>query len=159
MGHKALPIGVLVIGQQKHLLAFAFVGQADRHHRRSGPKLGGRLLDGAEGDHLSGDLGEPLGSSLDGDEATVVDLDDIAGVVPAVCRRLDAAGGLATIVSEHDVGALHPKPPTFIDAGDRLQAVFDAGKQPPDRARPPMHRRIGGDDWACLGCAVAFDDP
>ena len=40
--------------------------------------------------HLAADLGEALGAAEDGDEALGVQLDDVAGVVPAVLGRLAA---------------------------------------------------------------------
>ena len=49
-------------------------------------------LDDGQGDHFAGDLGEPLGAALDGDEAFRVAGDDIAGVVAIVVGAGNTGG-------------------------------------------------------------------
>ena len=67
-------------------------GTATTADSASGHSSAGQRLDGGERDHLAADLGEALGAALDGDEALLVDGDDVAGVVPAFRRRLEHAG-------------------------------------------------------------------
>jgi hypothetical protein len=49
------------------------------------------ISNGSQRDHFSGDLGEPFGAAADGDEAVVVDRDDVAGIVPVVFKRFENA--------------------------------------------------------------------
>ena len=58
----------------------------------AGERFGGEAFDRGQADHLAADLGEALGAAADGDEAFIVDRDDVAGVVPAAFRRLKHAG-------------------------------------------------------------------
>jgi hypothetical protein len=77
-------VGVLAVGDQHQLLALAAVGDGDDGMAGFGPDGAGQALDGGQGHHLAADLGEALHPAQDGDIALVVDVHDVAGVVPAV---------------------------------------------------------------------------
>ena len=64
---------------------------------------------------------------------------DVAGVVPAVFRRLDPTGAVRQQVAGHHVGAPHQQP-VAIHPGHRLQSMLDPGKQPADRTDPLISR-------------------
>ena len=149
---------VLLLGHQDELLALARVRQADHGVQAVGPEAAGQGLDGGEGDHLAGDLGEALGPAEDPDVALGVDVDDVAGVVPALRRRLELPRLLGPEVAEHDVGAGDREPLPFRDAGDRLQPSFHAGQQAADRAGAVVHRRVDRQDRGAFGRAVALED-
>src|SRR5262249_17249989 len=70
-------------------------------------------LDRRERDHFAADLGEAPGAALDGEEALLVDGDDVAGVVPAFGRRFEHAGIFDLEIAGHHVRPppLKPAPP------------------------------------------------
>ncbi|MCY1464799.1 hypothetical protein D9M71_828680 [compost metagenome] len=81
---------------------------------------GGDLLDHFQRDHLAGQLGEALEAAADVQEAVGVELDDVAGGVPAGAagrRRLDDAGLVEQQVALHQVRSLHVQRAAVVDAG------------------------------------------
>ena len=77
----------------------AAVGRLDPFDRDLGAFLGGRvalvegLFQGGQGDHFAADLEEPLQTPAEVDEPVLVQLDQVAGVVPAVAGELDEGVG------------------------------------------------------------------
>src|SRR6202008_4784967 len=111
-----------------------------------------------ERDHLAADLGEALGAALDGDEALRVDGHDVAGVVPALGRRLEYARIVSLEIAEHHVRPTHIEPPAFVDTRHRLEPWLHSGHQTPDGAELVEHRRVEREHGRGLGHAVAFED-
>ncbi len=87
-----------------------------------------------------------------------VDGDDVAGVVPALGRRLEHARVLGAEIAEHDVRPAHVEPAAVLDARHRLEPRLHAGHEPADRAEAVEHRRVDGEHRRRLGDAVAFED-
>ena len=56
-----------------------------------GPQSRDQIFHASERHHFPRDLGKALGASLDGDEALLIDADNVAGIVPALRRRAPQA--------------------------------------------------------------------
>ena len=113
---------------------------------------------GGERNHFAGDLGEALGAAEDGDIAHVIDLDDVAGVIPATGRGFDNAGIIGAEITQHDIRTLDEQASAFLDAGHRLKPVFDAVEQAAHRAGLVVHRRVEGNGWRTFGGAIALEN-
>ena len=80
------------VGHQHQPLTLAWVcNRADRDTAAPGHRSDGQRLHGGEGHHLSADFCESLGPAQYAHETVCVEADNIAGVVPAVFRRLQNA--------------------------------------------------------------------
>ena len=88
---KSARVALAASVTKDQLLALARIRHADDGRHRTLPQFVGQRLDGGQRDHLAADLGEALGAAANGDEAAVIDGDDVAGVVPAVLQRLEHA--------------------------------------------------------------------
>ena len=84
--------GAGMVGDQDQALALLAVRHGDCCVTMIGPDGAGHVLDRQQGDHFPSDLGEAFHSAKNGDVALVVDVDDVAGVMPAAFQRLDALG-------------------------------------------------------------------
>ena len=147
-----------MLGHEDEALAFAHVRNGYDGGKRIGPQLGGERFDGRKRDHFAADLGEPLGAALDRDEASLVNSDDIAGVVPAFRWRLQNPGIFRSEVSEHHVRPAHPKPSTLLNSFDRIEPCLHAREQAADAAELVEHRRVQRECRRRLGHSVTFEN-
>jgi hypothetical protein len=122
----------------------------------------GDALHDFERDHFARDLGKALDPAMDGEVPVIIQVHDIAGVVPALSHlgvgRLQFAGPVVKIVATHDVGAADVEHAAAGNAGHRHQLMLDAREHAPNRARLVAHRRIEGEHRRALGRTVAFHD-
>src|SRR5262249_57351871 len=121
----------LLLGEQNEPLALARVGYGRDRGKRIRPQLRRQRPDRGKRDHFAADLGESPGAALDGDEALLVDGDDIAGVMPAFRRRLEHAWIFDLEIAEHHVRSAHVEAAAFPDSLDPLQARLPAGQDAP----------------------------
>ena len=141
-GRKRRAVGVGAFGDEHQLLAALRVGHGRRPRAcSSGQTLRDEILDGAERHHLTRDLREALRAPLDRHESLGIDVDDVAGVVPAVSRRLEHAGLLGAQVAEHHVRAADEEPAAVVDALDCAPA--DARMPGSSRPTVPALKCIG----------------
>jgi dCTP deaminase len=90
---KPLVGGIGRGGEQHQLFALLRIGPRDDGMFRPRPDGSGIAFHGGQRHHLAADLGKALGPAANGDEARVVDGDDIAGIVPAVLGRVQHLPG------------------------------------------------------------------
>ncbi len=81
----------------------------------------------------------------------------VAGVVPAVFRRLDHSRLFGAEIAEHDVGPAHEQASAFGDARHGLEAGFHQRRETADGARLVGKRRVDGEHGGRFGDAVAFE--
>ena len=122
---KRCAIGIGAFGDEHQLLAALRVGHGHDRMLLVGPELRHEIFDGAKRHHLARDLREAFRAPLDRHEALGIELDDVAGVVPAVSRRLEHAWLFSAQVSEHHVRAVDEEPAARVDALDSLQPMFE----------------------------------
>ena len=163
-------------GEQGKRFAFVLVRQADHGAFFAAGGRKGDPFAGFERNHFAGDFCEALHAPFDEDEAVLVDVDDVAGLVPgpgvdvaveaeagfedgAFDFAVDFMQGLVGLdVAFHKVRAAHVQGAAFVDAFDFFKDVFDAGDELPDRSDPVRHGRVDGQHRRGLGKAVAFHD-
>ena len=123
--------------------------------------VGRVLLDNFERNHFTGNLGKALDAPANGHKAFIVDRHDVARCVPARTlggRRLNDAGLVVEQITLHHVRPLHVQRAAVIDAGHRLQHLFNAGQKLADRADLAGHGHIDGNDRRAFGHAVALQN-
>ena len=148
-------------GKQHQRLALGRIAARRGGVDKAGRGGSGVLLDDFERNHLARDLGKALDAPANGDKTFIVDRDDVARRVPARAlggRRLNHAGLVVEQIAFHHVRPLHVQRAAVVDAGHRLQRLFDAGQQLADRADLAGHRHIDGDHRRAFGDAVAFQN-
>ena len=122
----------------------------------------GDMLNHVEGHHLAGDLGETLHAPGNRDQTVVIDIDDVAGVVPAFAdrglRRLDHPWILVAVIAQHQVGPAYMQHAAAVDAVHRFDAVFDAGQESAHRAAAVGGGRGQRNHRRALGRAVTLHD-
>ncbi len=96
--------------------------------------------------------------SQDADPAAFIDIDDVAGVVPAVLGGVDHLRGFRIKISRHHIGAFDKKPSAVLDSLHRIEAHLDAGQRPSDRTVMIVLRVIDGHHGRALRHAIAFHD-
>src|SRR5262249_44641228 len=96
--------------------------------------------------------------TLDGDEPLFVDVDDVAGVVPAFGRRLEYTRPLGPKIAEHHVGPAQDQPAAFVHTLDFFEPGFHAGQYPPDAAELVEHWRVERERGRGFGHAVTLEN-
>ena len=118
-----------MFGDQHQLFAFLFIGQGDHRMQGITPELANGFFNRRERHHFTGDLGEAFGTATDMYVAFGIDVNNIAGVVPAFTqlthRRYKFAGLIMQQIPQHDVWSLYVQAATVVHAGHILKLVFD----------------------------------
>ena len=103
------PARFLGIGHQHDLLALAPSGTATAAWALSGHSAAAIFSTTASDTASPPILAKRLKPAADGDEAFLVDRDDVAGIVPAVLGRHDLARRIGLDIAQHDIGPAHMK--------------------------------------------------
>ena len=146
-GDKFLPF--LRVGQRHHR-HFAFLAMLRERARQC-------VLHRREADHLATHLGKALGPAPDPEVAVGIDVDDVAGVVPAA-ERLERRVGVGVEVALHDVRAADEKAAGIRHAVDRLDLPLNARQQPSHGAEPVVGLGVGADRRGALGHPIRLVD-
>ena len=111
-------------GDQNELFAALLIRQREQGVVETRKSLGQDCFDGGKGNHLTGYFGESLGAANNRDEAEIVDVDDVAGIVPAIGRRFENAGIVGAQIAEHHIGALYNETAALFDSLHRHEPVL-----------------------------------
>ena len=108
--------------------------------------------------HFARYFGKALDPSEYAHKAIGVDLDHVAGVVPAVNRRLQHAGLVEQVIALHHVRAAHAEQAALGNARHRFQSGFQTRQQGPNAASAERHGRIHRQHRRAFGGAVTFQN-
>ena len=84
---QAIHSRIFLGGQQNNLFALFGIRKTDRSMMRIRPSIGRHLLNGGQRDHFAADFGKTLAATADTEEAFIIDMHNIAGVIPATCAN------------------------------------------------------------------------
>ena len=118
----------------------------------------GAILHHRQRHHLAANLRKPLHPAKDADEPVSVDVDDIAGIMPAINQLLDGAGVGRAKIAQHDVRPADMQAPALRHALHRHELRLHARHQPANRTRTVVLPLVRRDHGRGLGRAIAFED-
>ena len=122
---------------------------------------GGIFFDHFERNHLACNLGEALDAPQNGHKAALIQINDVAGGIPARATRrwrLDYARVVVQQIAFHHVWPLDVQRTAALNARHGLQLVCNAGQQLADGADLASHGHIHGYYGCAFGHAIAFEN-
>ena len=115
---KLLAVKVRFRGQQNQLFTAGLISQGDHGMAVLGPDIANHFFQGGQGHHFGANFGKAFGPTENGDKALIIDIDDIAGIVPAAIGWLQDARVIIFKIAHHDIGTTDKKPAALSAAGD-----------------------------------------